>query len=157
MLNPDFRDLLSAFSAEGVEFLVVGAYALAAHGVPRATGDLDCWIRPSDDNAHRVLRALARFGAPAVVANASELAAPDLVVQLGVAPRRIDLMTSVDGVAFSDAWPRRALHTVDGVELPLLSREDLILNKRAVGRPRDLADLAALAEQEGGEGRRVKG
>ena len=86
MLNPDFSDMLSAFTAENVEFLVVGAYALGAHGAPRATGDLDLWIRPSADNARRVLKALAAFGAPTQDLSATDLTTPDLVVQIGLEP-----------------------------------------------------------------------
>ena len=104
MLNPDFAEMLRALSAEGVEYLLVGAYAMAAHGVPRATGDIDIWVRPSPENANRVLRALARFGAPLSDLTATDLQRDGTVFQLGVPPRRIDLLTSIDGVTFEDAW-----------------------------------------------------
>src|SRR5687768_14396921 len=103
MLNPDFRDMLFALSAEKVEFLVVGAYALAAHGHPRATGDLDLWARPSAENAHKLLRALAAFGAPLESIREADLTTPGNVLQVGVEPRRIDLLTAIDGVEFDDA------------------------------------------------------
>lgn len=123
---------------------MVGAYALAAHGLPRATGDLDLWVAPTAGNAPRVLRALARFGAPLSGITEDDLAATDQVLQIGVPPRRIDLVTSIDAVEFPAAWAARAEITVDGVRLPVLGREHLIRNKRAVGRPQDLADVARL-------------
>ena len=107
MLNPDFRDMLSALSAERAEYLLVGAYAVAVHGLPRATGDLDIWIRASDANARRVWRALGRFGAPLSELREADLQTPGIVVQIGVAPRRIDLLTAIDGVAFDEAWSER--------------------------------------------------
>lgn len=144
MLNPDFRDMLSAFAAEKVEVLVVGAYALAAHGVPRATGDIDFWIRRTPENADRVLRALTVFGAPVDEITRDDLLAPDRVIQLGVAPSRIDIMTSIDGVEFEEAWADRLATQVDGVDVAIIGREALVRNKRAVARPRDLADVAQL-------------
>jgi hypothetical protein len=149
MLNPDFRDILSAFNAERVEFLLVGAYALAAHGLPRATGDIDLWIRPSTANAQCVSRALERFGAPRQGISLHDLETPELVVQLGLPPRRIDLMTSIDGVEFETAWRERVVINVEGIEVPTISRENLIANKRASGRPQDLADVARLTNPQG--------
>ena len=143
-MNPDFRDMLSELSAAGADYIVVGAYALAAHGMPRATGDMDVWVRASPENAARVHRALQRFGAPMEQIPVDDLVSPDLVFQLGVVPRRIDILTSIDGVSFDDAWPRRVLVEVDGLQVPVLSKEDFIANKRAVGRPKDLADIAWL-------------
>jgi hypothetical protein len=103
-LNSDFRDILLAFIAEHVEFLLVGAYALAVHGVPRATGDIDLWVRPSPDNAPRVWNALATFGAPVSNVRTQDLGTPGLIDQIGVTPRRIDVITSIDGVGFNEAW-----------------------------------------------------
>lgn len=144
MLNPDFRDILSAFCEERVEFLLVGAYALAVHGIPRATGDIDLWIRPSDENAAKVLRALAIFGAPLSDIDEGDLKTGDAVVQIGVAPRRVDILTTLDAVEFDDAWRDRAEVEVEGLTIPVLGRRDLIRNKKAVGRPQDLADVARL-------------
>lgn len=144
MLNPDFRDMLSAFSAENVEYLIVGAFALAAHGVPRSTGDLDFWIRPTRENAERVLRALSAFGAPVVEVRLEDLQTPDMVLQFGVQPSRIDLLTSIDGVEFEPAWQRRITTDVDGMDVQILGLDDLLTNKKATGRPQDLADLVAL-------------
>ena len=144
MLNNDFRDMLSALNAAGAEYLVVGAYALAAHGYPRATGDIDLWIRPTAENAERVWDALQAFRAPTSRVTKADFIEPDVVFQIGIAPRRIDLLTSISGVDFDDAWTRRHTIEVDGLLLDTLSREDLIVNKRASGRPKDIADLAWL-------------
>ncbi len=144
LLNPDYRDMLFALSDEGADFLIVGAFALAAHGHPRATGDIDVWIRPSPDNAERVWRALTVFGAPLFSFSVEDLTTADLVFQIGVAPRRIDIITGIDGVEFDDAWATRKLFEVEGITLATLSREHLLANKRASGRPKDLADVAWL-------------
>jgi len=146
-VNPDFRDILSAFSAEGVEYLVVGAYALAAHGHPRATGDIELWINAQLDHADRVWRALVRFGAPVDDLKRDDLTRPDLILQVGIAPRKVDVLTSIDGVDFAAAWPDRLTVPLGDLNVPVISREFLIRNKRACGRPQDVADLAWL-EQE---------
>lgn len=138
--------MLSALSAAGAEFLVVGAHALAAHGVPRATGDLDLWVRASTENAERVWEALEQFGAPLHDLTIDDLARPDVVFQIGVVPQRIDLLTSIAGVTFDDAWANRVLVDVEDLEVPVLGRSDLVRNKRAVGRTRDLADIEELGE-----------
>ncbi len=145
-MNRDFSDMLSALSEAGAEYLVVGAYALAVHGVPRATGDIDLWIRPSPSNAQRAWDALVRFGAPLAGVRPEDLASPGIVLQIGVAPGRIDLLTSIDGVAFEDAWSDRVELIVEGLRVPVLGRAHLVTNKRAAGRPKDLADLALLEE-----------
>jgi hypothetical protein len=137
--------MLSEFSAAGVEFLIVGAHALAAHGIPRATGDLDIWIRPTRANAERAHAALARFGAPLKDLTVEDLTREGNVFQIGVPPARIDILTSITAVTFEEAWPRRLVAQVaEGVQAPLLGLEDLLRNKRAVGRPKDLADVAWL-------------
>lgn len=148
MLNPDFRDILSDFCEEKVEFLLVGAYALAVHGLPRATGDMDLWIRPSEDNAHRAWQALAKFGAPSSSLSREELKTPGNVLQIGVAPRRIDVLTSIDGVDFDEAWLDRTEVDVEGIKIPVIGRRHLIQNKKSVGRPQDLADVARLERGE---------
>ena len=149
-MNPDFRDMLSALSEEGAEYLLVGAYALAVHGVPRGTGDIDLWVRPSPENARRVLAAMVRFGAPTHGVTERDLITPGTVLQIGVAPRRVDLMTSIDGVGFDEAWQARVEARYEDVQVPVLSREHLIRNKKATGRPQDLADCARLEELRGG-------
>lgn len=144
MLNPDFKDMLSAFNAEGVEFLIVGGYALAGHGLPRATGDLDFWVRRSPANAARIYRALLAFGAPLDAVSEEDFLAEHLVFQMGVEPSRIDILTSVDALHFEEAWPNRVPIEVDGVPVPLLGLRDLLTNKRATGRDQDLADVARI-------------
>jgi hypothetical protein len=142
----DFRDLLAAFAVAQVRFLVVGAHALAAHGVPRATGDLDVWIEPTPSNAGRAWRALAEFGAPLGPLNIREedFARPDQVVQLGLPPYRIDVLTSISGVDFTDAWTERLQGTLFEVPVAFIGRESFIRNKRASGRPKDLEDIRSL-------------
>lgn len=137
--------MLRALSAEGVEYLVVGAYAMAAHGVPRATGDIDVWVRSSPANAERVLRALHRFGAPLFDLTVADLTREGTVFQLGLPPRRIDLLTSIDGVTFEDAWPERVTSRFGDLEVTVIGREALVRNKRAAGRLKDLVDLRILA------------
>jgi hypothetical protein len=143
-MQSDFKDLLSGFCASRVEFLLVGAHAMAVHGHVRATKDLDVWIRPTPENASRIFKALIEFGAPLLDLTEADLATPGTVFQIGVPPLRIDLVTRIDGVAFEDAWGRRVLTPLDGFEVPTLSRADLIANKRATGRLRDLADVEEL-------------
>ena len=143
-MNSDFKDLLSTFNAHRVEYLIVGAHALAVHGFVRATKDLDLWIRPSAENAERVVRALAAFGAPLQDLVPADLARPGVVFQIGVAPLRVDLLTEIDGVAFEIAWPRRISAKLGGLEAPVLAREDLLTNKRSTGRTQDLADVEQL-------------
>jgi hypothetical protein len=145
-LNPDFSEILAALESEGASFLVIGAHALAVHGVPRATGDLDLWVRPDPENAHRVWRALVRFGAPveAMAITPADFARPGLVYQIGLPPRRIDVLTEISGLGFDEAWTSRVVQRVGDLEVPFLGREALLKNKRASGRTKDLADLEAL-------------
>ena len=149
--NPDFKDLLSALCAEAAEFIIVGAHAVMFYTVPRYTKDLDVWVRPTRQNAERVHRALRAFGAPVVDLTVEDLAAPGTIFQIGVAPSRIDILTSIDAVSFEDAWQRRVPSTYGGVAISLLSMDDLLTNKRAAGRRQDLLDIERL-EQRGGSG-----
>lgn len=156
-MNRDFRDLLAEFNACGVEFLVVGAHALAAHGHVRATKDLDVWIRPSAENAARVLAALRAFGAPLQDLRERDLAEPGLIFQIGVAPVRIDIVTSISSVDFESAWTRRLCTRFADQPVGVLCKEDLIRNKRAAGRTQDLADIEWLearggVDRDGGAG-----
>ena len=143
-MNPDFVEMLAALHAAGADYLVVGAHALSAHGRPRATGDLDLWVRPTGENASRVYTALQRFGAPLHDLQVADLATPDLVFQIGVAPARIDILTSISGVTFEEGWASRIAVPLGELQVPVIGRDRLIQNKRAAGRPRDLADLADL-------------
>ena len=143
-MNRDFAEMLKALAAESVEFLVVGAYAVAGHGVPRATGDIDLWVRPTPDNAARVWRALERFGALRSRVSPESFTQPDVVYQIGLPPNRIDFLTTIDGVAFDDAWAEKVPCVVSGIAFNMLSLRHLLENKRATGRPQDLADVARL-------------
>lgn len=144
MLNEDYKDMLRALCAEKVKYLLVGAYAMAAHGYPRSTLDIDFWIMQSPENASAVLRALQRFGAPLRDLTAEDLQRDGTVFQIGVAPRRIDIITEASGLAFEEVFQRSQPITIEGIEVRIPSIEDLIRNKRATGRTRDLADAEAL-------------
>ncbi len=145
-MNEDFIDFLRCLLKEDARFLVVGAHAMAAHGVPRATGDIDIWIDRESPNARRVFQALADFGAPLAALNVSlsDLSNPEGVIQIGLPPRRIDILTSISGVDFQSAWERRVTFRFSDLLVPVLGRGDLIVNKRAAGRPKDLVDVSIL-------------
>jgi hypothetical protein len=145
-MNQDFVDLLRAFIGRDVRFLIIGAYALGVHGRPRATGDLDVWVDPTPENAPRVLEALADFGAPLGQVTPEDFSTPGIVFQMGLPPRRIDVLTDVTGLTFAEAWPRRLAGRFGPVDADFVGREDFIRNKRATGRPKDLGDLDALGE-----------
>ena len=143
-MNPDFAALLRELSAAEARFMVVGGYAVSFHSRPRATGDIDVWVEPTAANAARVFRALRAFGAPLQDLVEADLAQPEVVYQIGVPPRRIDLLTSLTGLNFDEAWAERTPGLLGGLEVHFLGREALIRNKRALGRARDLADLESL-------------
>lgn len=133
-MYPDFSDLLSAFNARRVEYLVVGAYALAAHGLIRATKDLDVWVRPDPENAQRVMAALRDYGAPLQDVTAEAFARPGLILQIGIDPVRIDILNDLAGLDFEAAWQNRIDSRYGDQPAGVLSREHLIRNKRAAGR-----------------------
>ena len=143
-MNPDFLDLLRAFIAADVRFLVVGAYALAHHGRPRATGDLDVWVDATPANAPRVMRALAAFGAPTSDITERDFAVPGVVFQMGVPPGRIDVVTELTGLSFDEAWPDRDAGMFGDVGVDFLGRDAFVRNKRATGRAKDLGDIDGL-------------
>jgi hypothetical protein len=143
-MNPDFVELLRAFVEHDVRFLVVGAYALAVHGRPRATGDMDVWVDATAENAPRVMRALAAFGAPMDSISEADFSMPGAVYQIGVAPGRIDILTGLTGLTFEEAWPGRVRHPFGDVDVEFIGREAFIRNKRATGRARDLGDIEGL-------------
>ena len=151
MLNEDYRDMLQALVDEKVRFLLVGAYALAAHGYPRATMDIDIWVMPSPDNANAVLRALRRFGAPLHNLAKADLETDGTVFQIGVAPRRIDIITAASGLHFDEAFSHAVPVDIEGINVHIPSIADLIRNKRAAGRTKDLADAEALEDLESSE------
>jgi hypothetical protein len=144
-MNPDFLDLLRALLDAEARFLIVGAYAVGVHGRPRATKDLDVWVEASDDNAPRVLRALTAFGAPLMGLVLDDLRTPGVGLQIGVDPGRVDVLTAISGVSFAEAWPDRIeVSFGQEVRCSVIGVEHLLRNKRAAGRPQDLADVAAL-------------
>jgi hypothetical protein len=140
-MNRDFRDLLAEFNAHNVDYLIVGAHALAAHGHIRATKDFDVWVRAEPANARKILLALKAFGAPLQDLTENDLSQPGLIFQIGVPPVRIGVVTSIDGVSFAEAWPARMRTTFGDQPVAVLCREHLIKNKRAAGRTQDLADV----------------
>ncbi|MFZ4629865.1 MAG: DUF6036 family nucleotidyltransferase [Blastocatellia bacterium] len=144
MLNPDFKDMLLCLQEEKVEFLLVGAYAIAAHGNPRATGDLDLWIKPDPDNGRRVIRALQAFSAPTSGLSVDDFVKDDTIVQIGVVPCRIDLITGIEAVRFDEAWENRVTASVDGLTLFVISKADMLKNKLALNRDKDKSDIAWL-------------
>ena len=153
MLNEDYRDMLHAFCNEKVRFILIGAYALAAHGYPRATMDIDIWVMPSPKNADAVLQALRRFGAPLHNLTKEDLQKDGTVFQIGVAPRRIDIITTASGLQFEETYRSSLTVTIEGIEVHIPSVEDLIRNKRASGRTKDLADAEALESLKDSEQR----
>jgi len=145
-VQKDFKELLASFNAHGVEYLIVGGYALAFHGAPRFTGDLDLFVNPTPANAQRILTALGEFGFGGVELSAEDFQKPDHVIQLGVPPVRVDIVTSIDGVTWSEAWAGKVAGTYGDVAAHYLGRPQFVANKRATGRRKDLADLEALGE-----------
>jgi hypothetical protein len=145
---PDFVDLVACLHEEQCEFVIVGAHAIAAHGAPRATGDLDVFVRPDEANAARVYRALVRFGAPVAAhgVHAQDLATPGTVYQMGLPPNRIDVITEISGVTFDEATREVVTGHLGPEVVRCIGLEALIRNKRAAGRPKDLADVALLEE-----------
>ncbi len=146
MLSKDFKEFAELLTSNSVEYLIVGGYALAAYGHPRYTGDLDFWIGSDPGNAQRVLSVLEQFGFGSLGVSQADLTTPERVIQLGYPPRRIDLLTSIDGVEFEPCYARKVDVDVDGVTLHFISLEDFKLNKRAAGRHQDLADLESLGD-----------
>ena len=145
-MNQDFIDLLRELCAVEARFMIVGAYAVSFHSHPRTTGDIDVWIEPTPENATKVMAALSAFGAPIHDLNASDLATAGVVYQIGVVPRRVDILTSLTGLDFPTAWRERVSGNLGGVECPILGRDALVRNKRALGRRQDIADLELLGD-----------
>lgn len=142
MMEKDFVDLFREFNDGNVNYLVVGGIAVGMYSEVRATKDIDVWIGTQKDNLSAAYKALAKFGAPLAGVPFEEFAAPGSFYQMGQPPVRIDIMQEIEGVRFDDAWPRRmTMKPVDGLVVNYISREDLLTNKRALGRPRDLLDV----------------
>jgi predicted nucleotidyltransferase len=150
-LHPDFADLLAAFADAGVRYLLVGGYAVAFHARPRATKDIDLWVAGDDANLARVASALAAFGAPSSVVDQTRRMTADEIVYMGVAPLRVDVLRSISGVEFEDAFSRRAVTEWDGITVSVIGIDDLIANKREAARPQDLLDVVLLERVRQGE------
>ena len=152
-LNKDWREFLELLNSNGVEYMVVGAFAVAFHGFPRYTADLDLLVRPTEDNAQRALHALSEFGFGTLGIQVADLCSPGMVVQLGVKPNRIDLLTAISGVSFEEAWATRSEAELDGVATHFIGRAALLRNKQQTGRAKDLGDAEELrkrtTEQDG--------
>lgn len=146
-LNTDWKQFVESLNSNGVEFLLVGAFAVAHHAMPRNTGDIDFFVRRDYENASRIIKAIEQFGFGSLQLKPEDFLSDDCVVQLGVPPRRIDLLTSLTGVNFEDAWRERETMLLGGISLFVISRNHLLANKRALGRYKDLADVEAI---EGG-------
>jgi hypothetical protein len=144
MLNEDYKDMLRTLCDEKAKFILVGAYAMAAHGYPRATMDIDIWVMPSIENVDAVLRALNRFGAPIKSLSREDLLKEGTIFQIGVAPRRIDIITTLSGLQFEETYQKSIPLNIEGIEVRIPSIEDMIRNKKASGRTKDLADVEAL-------------
>ena len=144
LLNPDYRDMVECLLREGVDFMLVGGYAVALHGWPRNTFDIDFWIMANPENAKAVMRAIKAFGAPLQGLTADDFHRPGMVFQIGAEPQRIDIISAVDGLDYADASSRAVKMNVDGLEIKVLSLDDLIINKRSSGRPKDVADAVTL-------------
>ena len=145
MLNSDYKDILQCLSDHRVRFLLVGAYALAVHGYPRATKDIDFFVWATPENAVSLMNALTQFGAPLDGVSAADFSSKGIVFQIGNAPRRVDILTSISGVEFEQAYANRTIVILEGLEVPVISLVDLIINKRASARPQDLVDVEKLA------------
>jgi predicted nucleotidyltransferase len=145
VLNPDFREFIGSLNDNGVKYLVVGGYAVAFHGHPRYTKDLDIWIQVSAQNASNVIKALKAFGFGSLGLTEQDFLIPDQVVQLGYPPNRIDLIALVDGIDFDECYPAHIETEIDGVFVKFIDLENLKKNKKASGRLQDLADLENLA------------
>ena len=147
-LDKDFNEFVELFLEHNVRFLIVGGYALAAHGLPRATGDLDAWVWVNPENAQNIMRALNAFGFQNLSLTESDFSKEDSIIQLGYPPFRIDILTSIDGVVFDQAWEKKIVVELNGMNVPFIGREDLITNKKATGRPQDIADVSRLTSED---------
>jgi hypothetical protein len=146
-LNKDWREFLELLNSNEVEYLVVGAFAVAFHGYPRYTADLDLMLCPTEENAHRVVAALSKFGFASLGIRAADLCVPGMVVQLGVKPNRIDLLTAISGVSFDEAWATRSEGELDGIATHFIGRAELLRNKEHTGRAKDLGDAEELRKR----------
>lgn len=148
MLNEDYKEMLQLLSEEQVDFIIVGAYALGAHGYPRATGDIDIWVKPNNTNSRKLYKALARFGAPLEQIEIDDFSMEGIIFQIGVIPRRIDIITKIDGVTYQEADEDKITVEVEGLMLPVISLDKLIKNKMATGREKDELDIKTIKKRK---------
>ncbi len=144
MLNQDFKEFIQLLNDNQVHYLVVGGYAVALHGYPRYTKDIDIWIELTQENANHIVETLAQFGFAALGLKESDFLVEDQVIQLGYAPNRIDIITTLSGITFHECYDKRLSVEIDGVNVNFIDRENLRKNKKATGRLQDLADLEKL-------------
>lgn len=147
-LSPDFREFFAFANDNDVQYLVIGGYAVAVHGSPRYTRDIDVWVERSEGNSERILQTLTDFGFGSLQISADTFQQRDQIVQLGYPPLRIDLLTDVTGLDFGPCYERRCIQTFSDVSVPFISVADLITNKKATGRAQDLADVEKLEKQD---------
>jgi hypothetical protein len=148
MLNEDYKEMLQLLLEEQVDFIIVGAYALGAHGYPRATGDIDIWVKPNNTNSRKLYKALARFGAPLEQIEIDDFSMEGIIFQIGLIPRRIDIITKIDGVTYEEADEDKITVEVEGLMLPVISLDKLIKNKMATGREKDELDIKTLKKRK---------
>lgn len=154
MLNEDYKEMLQILLNNKVKFLIVGAYAMGIHGYPRATGDFDIWVKASIDNSEKIYRSLVEFGAPLSDISEKTFSEKGIIFQIGVAPRRIDIITCIDGVNFKDAYRARINVEIENLKIPFLSKRDLITNKKSTGREKDKLDIKYfLTKESSGRGK----
>jgi len=147
MINQDYKEMLSILLDNEVKFLVVGAHATASHGyIRRATGDIDLWVEASKENSEKIYKSLAEFGAPGEHYNIDTFEEKGVILQIGIAPRRIDIITNIDGVNFHEAWNNKKIVEIENLKIPILDKNDLIKNKLSTGRDKDILDARKLNE-----------
>ncbi|HCG76856.1 MAG: hypothetical protein COZ37_00770 [bacterium (Candidatus Ratteibacteria) CG_4_10_14_3_um_filter_41_18] len=148
MLNEDYKEILQILLNNKVKFLIVGAYAMGIYGYPRATGDFDIWVEASIENSKKIYKSLSEFGAPLSDINEKTFSEEGIIFQIGVAPRRIDVITYIDGVRFRDAYKAKTNVEIENLKIPFLSKQDLIKNKKSTGREKDKLDIKYLKENK---------
>jgi hypothetical protein len=144
VLNEDYKEMLQILLGNEVKFLIIGAYAMGVYGYPRATGDFDIWVENSIENSKKIYKSLSQFGAPVTSINENTFTEKGIIFQVGVAPRRIDVITCIDGVTFQDAYESKENIAIDNLILPFISKANLIKNKRSTGRQKDKLDASDL-------------
>lgn len=148
MLNEDYKEILQILLSNKAKFLIVGAYAMGAYGYPRATGDFDIWVEASSENSKKIHKSLSEFGAPLSDVTEKTFTGKGIIFQIGVAPRRIDIITHIDGVTFEEAYKTKEFIEIENLRVPFLSKENLIKNKESTGREKDRLDADYLKKNE---------